>query len=76
MAIISSRYLLDDMNTYRVKHENLQGIVEAETKDLQYPPSNNPSETDYFQDIGIRKAILLIKYTDFIKGNSPVSSPS
>eukprot|EP01114_Cavostelium_apophysatum_P022625 TRINITY_DN824_c0_g1_i2.p1 TRINITY_DN824_c0_g1~~TRINITY_DN824_c0_g1_i2.p1 ORF type:complete len:516 (+),score=193.17 TRINITY_DN824_c0_g1_i2:1198-2745(+) len=44
-----------------VKHENLQGIIESDVQEVTF------KEADFFQDNGIRKSVLLIRYTDFIK---------
>lgn len=42
-----------------MKYENIQGITESDEQELEFK--------DGFQDSGIRKAVLLIRYTDFVK---------
>lgn len=56
-----------------MKHENLQGIVETNEQLLEFKdPTTNTngaaSTEDYYQDFGIRKAVVLVRYTDFMKG--------
>jgi len=43
-----------------VKHENLQGLIETDIQELNFVEKS-------FEDDGIRKSIVLIRYTDFVK---------
>lgn len=45
----------------KVKHDDLQGIERVHQQTLQFQASS------HFQTFGIRKAILLVRFTDFIK---------
>jgi len=45
----------------QVEHDNLSGIRVNSTKKLKYENGY------YFAENGIRKAILLVRYTDLIK---------
>jgi len=49
----------DEKFTSIVKYENIQGIAESDEQELEFK--------DGFQDSGIRKAVLLIRYTEFVK---------
>ncbi len=46
-----------------VKYDDLQGIVQKDTQVLEFS-----TESTHYQDMGIKDAILLVQYTDFIRG--------
>jgi len=44
-----------------IKHENLQGLVESDLQQFEF------KEENFYADSGIRKAILLVRYTDLMQ---------
>jgi len=52
--------ITENFVTMKVQYDDLQGILQVDKTKLEFGATG----TDYFQDSGIRKAILLVRYVD------------